>query len=134
MLGGGEVAGLLRFNNTDLAEGRNLLGRMAVAISESMNSQHRLGLTLDGQVGGNLFTPIALADARGASTSGSGATTDWPCPTPRGWPHRTTRSLHGGQRGQVVRLSDGKVFNSARRCRRQATPASTPCLPTRGWR
>ncbi len=60
MLGGGEVAGLLRFQNTDLAEGRNLLGRLTLAISTSMNNQHKLGLDLDGNVGGNLFTPISF--------------------------------------------------------------------------
>jgi flagellar hook-associated protein 1 FlgK len=32
MLGAASISGLLRFNNTDLAEGRNLLGRMALAI------------------------------------------------------------------------------------------------------
>jgi flagellar hook-associated protein 1 FlgK len=60
VLGGGEVAGLLRFQNTDLNEARNLLGRYALAISASMNSQHQLGLDLDGNVGGNLFTPIDI--------------------------------------------------------------------------
>jgi flagellar hook-associated protein 1 FlgK len=65
MLGGGEVSGLLRFQNTDLAEGRNLLGRLTLAISTSMNDQHKLGLDLDGNAGGNLFTPTNL------NTSGS---------------------------------------------------------------
>lgn len=60
MLGGGEVAGLLRFQNTDLAEGRNLLGRLTLAVSTSMNVQHQLGLDLDGTVGGNLFTPTVF--------------------------------------------------------------------------
>ena len=60
MLGGGDVAGLVKFHNHDLAEGRNLLGRMALGISEALNSQNRLGLTLDGTPGGNLFAPIAL--------------------------------------------------------------------------
>ncbi len=55
-LGGGEVSGLLRFQNTDLVEGRNLLGRLTMAISTEMNTQHALGLDLDGNVGGNLFT------------------------------------------------------------------------------
>jgi len=59
-LGGGEVSGLLRFQNTDLAEGRNLLGRLTLAISTSMNDQHRLGLDLDGNQGGNLFTPTVF--------------------------------------------------------------------------
>lgn len=60
ILGGGEVAGLLRFQNTDLVEGRNLLGRLTMAISTEMNTQHALGLDLDGNVGGNLFTPTSF--------------------------------------------------------------------------
>lgn len=60
MLGGGELSGLLKFQNTDLAEGRNLLGRLTLAISTSMNEQHALGLDLDGNVGGNLFTATDL--------------------------------------------------------------------------
>jgi flagellar hook-associated protein 1 FlgK len=60
ILGGGEVSGLLRFQNTDLAEGRNLLGRLTLATSTSMNAQHQLGLDLDGNVGGDLFTPAAF--------------------------------------------------------------------------
>jgi len=57
-LGGGEIPGLLRFQNTDMAEARNLLGRYATAVTTSMNDQHKLGLDLDGNVGGNLFTPV----------------------------------------------------------------------------
>jgi flagellar hook-associated protein 1 FlgK len=60
-LGGGQVSGLLRFQNNDLAEGRNLLGRLTLAVTTSMNDQHKLGLDLDGKVGGNLFTPTDLS-------------------------------------------------------------------------
>ena len=60
-LGGGQVSGLLRFQNTDLVEGRNLLGRMTLAISTEMNTQHALGLDLDGNVGGNIFSPTAFS-------------------------------------------------------------------------
>lgn len=59
-LGGGEVSGLLRFQNTDLVEGRNLLGRLTMAISTEMNNQHALGLDLDGNPGGNVFNPITF--------------------------------------------------------------------------
>lgn len=62
-LGGGEVPGLLRFKNTDLVEGRNLLGRLTLAVTTSMNDQHKLGLDLDGNVGTNIFTPIAFGAA-----------------------------------------------------------------------
>jgi flagellar hook-associated protein 1 FlgK len=60
-LGGGEVAGLLRFQNSDLVEGRNLLGRLTLAISTAINDQHKLGLDLDGVPGGNLFTPTNIS-------------------------------------------------------------------------
>lgn len=60
-LGGGQISGLLRFQNNDLAEGRNLLGRLTLAVTTSINDQHKLGLDLDGKVGGNLFTPTDLS-------------------------------------------------------------------------
>jgi flagellar hook-associated protein 1 FlgK len=46
LLGGGTVAGLLRFQGTDLAEARNLLGQMAAAIAGAVNTQQSLGLDL----------------------------------------------------------------------------------------
>jgi len=69
-LGGGEISGLLRFQNTDLAEGRNLLGRLTVGITTAMNDQHKLGLDLDGNPGGNLFTPLSVDNVLPASTNG----------------------------------------------------------------
>ncbi|WP_280188197.1 flagellar hook-associated protein FlgK [Delftia sp. PS-11] len=56
MLGGGEISGLLQFQNSDLPEGRNLLGRMAASLSMALNAQHQSGLTLDGTRGSALFT------------------------------------------------------------------------------
>ena len=61
-LAGGQIPGLLRFQNHDLNEGRNLLGRMTLAISSAMNEQHRLGLDLDGNPGRDLFTPPTFDD------------------------------------------------------------------------
>jgi flagellar hook-associated protein 1 FlgK len=66
-LGGGELSGLLRFQNNDLAEGRNLLGRMTVAITSAINNQHALGLDMDGNQGTALFTSVMLPDARAAN-------------------------------------------------------------------
>jgi len=43
---GGAIAGLLRFQNTDLADARNLIGQLASAIAGSVNSQQALGLDL----------------------------------------------------------------------------------------
>lgn len=111
MLGGGDIAGLLRFQNSDLAEGRNLLGRMAVAISESMNQQNRLGLTLDGQVGGNLFAPINLGNAIPSSSNTSGATLALSVTDPtRLQASDFTIDFSAPDAGSLTRLSDGKVF------------------------
>jgi flagellar hook-associated protein 1 FlgK len=68
-LGGGSVAGLMRFQNNDLAEARNGLGRMAVAISSEVNAQNRLGIDLDGKAGADVFKPIALPDGIPAATN-----------------------------------------------------------------
>jgi len=112
MLGGGQVAGLLRFQNNDLAEGRNLLGRMAIAISESMNTQNRLGLTLNGQPGENLFAPISLGNATPSNFNTSTATMALTVADPTALQASSyTVSFTAGDAGSVTRHSDGKVFN-----------------------
>lgn len=55
MVAGGEIAGLLKFTNEDLALGKNALGRLAIAIGTELNEQNSLGLTLQGGEGGKLF-------------------------------------------------------------------------------
>ena len=110
MLGGGQVAGLLRFQNNDLAEGRNLLGRMAVAISESMNTQNRLGLTLDGTPGENLFAPISLGNAT-AATGNSAAVMGLQVADPTKLQASSYEiAFTGATTGTVTRHSDNKVF------------------------
>ena len=75
LLGGGEVSGLLRFQNTDLAEGRNLLGRFTVAVTTSMNDQHALGLDLDGNQGGRLFSTTDLSKTVLPAANNAGSAT-----------------------------------------------------------
>lgn len=60
-LRGGEVPSLLRFVNTDLNAARNQLGRLTTALAESMNAQHRLGLDLSGNPGGNLLSTTTFS-------------------------------------------------------------------------
>jgi flagellar hook-associated protein 1 FlgK len=69
-LGGGSVAGLLNFQNIDLVQGRNLVGRLAASVSAAVNSQQARGVNLQpplGQTAGAaLFStgsPVALANA-----------------------------------------------------------------------
>ncbi|MGV3678380.1 MAG: flagellar hook-associated protein FlgK [Acidovorax sp.] len=106
MMGGGSVSGLLRFNNTDLSESRNLLGRMAMAIGMTMNEQHKLGLTLDGQMGKDLFSlPTSMPGLTNGGGVGNVTFTD---PTKFAASDYEIR-FTTGTAGQVVRLSDGKA-------------------------
>ncbi|WP_284214382.1 flagellar hook-associated protein FlgK [Comamonas jiangduensis] len=114
MVGGGEIAGLLKFNNDDLVTGRNLLGRMALSIGTELNQQNKLGLTLSGNFGTDLFklttsttgwSNIAGYDAGNAAQSAQAAVTDT---------HALVASdyriqFNGAGGAQLVRLSDGKL-------------------------
>jgi flagellar hook-associated protein 1 len=106
VLGGGTVSGLLRFNNTDLAEGRNLLGRMAMAIGMTMNDQQNLGLTLDGALGKDLFSlPVSMP---GYTNGGGVGNITFTNPTQFAASDYEIR-FTTGTAGQVVRLSDGQA-------------------------
>jgi flagellar hook-associated protein 1 FlgK len=62
-LGGGELVALVKVQNSDMAEARNLLGRITAAVTTTLNQQHRLGIDLNGNVGGDLLTPIQSGSA-----------------------------------------------------------------------
>ncbi len=115
-LGGGEVSGLLRFQNQDLNEARNLLGRITLAVTTAMNEQHRLGLDLDGNVGGDLFSPTVFGNSNvlipqaPATLNTGGATmtlsvSDVTLFQPTDYEIQFT----GGTTGNIIRRSDGQV-------------------------
>jgi flagellar hook-associated protein 1 FlgK len=109
MLGGGEVSGLLRFQNKDLAEGRNLLGRFTMAVTGSMNEQHKLGLDLDGKAGGNLFSAIDISSnvSVGVNNTGSNSMTLAVSDRTRLVPSDYEVSFSTATSGSVSRRSDG---------------------------
>ena len=111
-MGGGEASGLLRFQNTDLAEGRNLLGRLTVAITTSMNNQHKLGLDLDGNAGGNLFTPTTFSGLNvlpGTTNGGSAALSMSISDATKFVASDYEVSFTSASQGSIVRRSDGVV-------------------------
>jgi len=71
-LGGGSIAGLLRFQNDDLVDGRNLLGQLAAAVGGAVNKQQLLGVSLQEPIGSSpskaLFA-IGAPQALPASTN-----------------------------------------------------------------
>ncbi|MBW8721571.1 MAG: flagellar hook-associated protein FlgK, partial [Polaromonas sp.] len=55
-LTGGALGGLLQFRNDTLTVAQNSIGRMAIALSDTFNAQHKLGVDLNGALGQNFFT------------------------------------------------------------------------------
>ena len=114
-LGGGALSGLLRFQNTDLVEAGNLLGRMALALGTAMNQQHRLGLDLNGGAGGDLFAMGALPAVLPASGNTGGATVQLAIQTtpasgaPLFAASDYAMAFTSATTGTIQRLSDGQT-------------------------
>jgi flagellar hook-associated protein 1 FlgK len=53
---GGTIGGLFRFRDEVLDTSRRELGQIALAITETMNTQNRQGMDYDQQLGSNIFT------------------------------------------------------------------------------
>ena len=117
-LGGGEVSGLLRFQNTDLVESRNLLGRLTLAVTTAMNDQHKLGLDLDGNPGGNLFTPTTFGKDNirepippASLNTGSGKLKLAISDVSKFAASDYEVTFTSNNSGTITRRSDGQVFN-----------------------
>ncbi|WP_144395158.1 flagellar hook-associated protein FlgK [Pleionea sediminis] len=64
---GGELGGLLRVNEQIIEPAFNVLGRVALAIQDTVNEQHQLGMDLNNEIGDLFFKDIndqQLMDAR----------------------------------------------------------------------
>ena len=59
-ISGGVLGGLLDFRTEQLDPARNALGRIAVGLTDVVNSQHREGIDLSGALGDDFF---AVGDA-----------------------------------------------------------------------
>lgn len=117
-LGGGEVSGLLRFQNQDLNEARNLLGRITLAVTTSMNDQHHLGLDLDGNVGGDIFSPtvfgpsnVLIPKAPAVLNTGGATLTLAIADITKFAASDYEIQYTGGTSGTITRRSDGQVTN-----------------------
>ncbi len=72
-LTGGVLGGLLELRSGAMVEATNSLGRIAMAVSETMNQQHKLGMDLEGNLGGDFFLDINSAASIAARTINSSA-------------------------------------------------------------
>ncbi|WP_028535335.1 flagellar hook-associated protein FlgK [Paludibacterium yongneupense] len=58
LLKGGQLGGLLDFRDNTLISAQNRLGNLAIDLTTSLNYQNKLGLDLNGNPGGNLFSDL----------------------------------------------------------------------------
>jgi flagellar hook-associated protein 1 FlgK len=59
---GGKIAGLHSFQHTGLEAAERGLDRLALAISSTLNAQNKLGMDLNGNLGGNIFNDMNTGD------------------------------------------------------------------------
>mgnify|MGYP000079568473 CR=1 FL=1 len=60
---GGALGGVKEFRNNVLNPSLNELGRIALTLADETNTQHRKGMTLDNEMGGDVFTDINSSSA-----------------------------------------------------------------------
>ncbi len=71
LISGGKLGGLLNFRDQVLDPAANALGRVALGLATTFNTQHHLGMDLSGALGGDFFavgSPEALANNTNAGT------------------------------------------------------------------
>lgn len=58
LLQGGQLAGLIKYQQQALVPTQQGLGRLALAFADEFNKQNKLGIDLNGNLGGNIFNDI----------------------------------------------------------------------------
>lgn len=72
-LGGGELGAALTFRDEVLDESRSSLGLLATGLAATVNEQQRLGQDLNGDLGVDLFRPLAPTISSNSNNTGAGA-------------------------------------------------------------
>ncbi len=108
-ISGGKLGGLLDFRDTVLAEAQNSLGRTAIALADTFNTQHRDGYDLNGNLGTDFFSfsnPLVLPATTNNVATGipSAAITDVTALTTSDY-----RADFLGGNFTITRLSDNAV-------------------------
>jgi flagellar hook-associated protein 1 len=104
---GGSLGGVLEFVNHDLPTMQNMVGRMALALETEMNTQHRLGVDLNGNAGGDFFVPSGNATAVGAAANTGNAQIHTQVSDPTAMKASDYQITFVGADVNITRLSDG---------------------------
>jgi flagellar hook-associated protein 1 FlgK len=109
---GGELGGLLDFRRDVLPGVRNELGRVATVMADAVNAQHRRGMDVDGNLGGDFFvvpSPATFADSFNTGAASITATiTDYAQLEASDY-----RLDYDGANFTMTRLTDGAAITAA---------------------
>ena len=68
---GGKLGGLIEFRSQTLEPAQNALGRVAIGLADTFNTQHQLGFDLNGVAGGAFFNVAAPVVGSNSTNTGS---------------------------------------------------------------
>lgn len=104
-LSGGELGGLLEFRSQSLEPAQNALGRVAIGLAGTFNTQHQAGFDLGGVAGGNFFSVAAPVVGANGNNTGTAALTA-SISNPNQLTTSDYRLQYDGTNYTVTRLSD----------------------------
>ncbi|WP_198266419.1 flagellar hook-associated protein FlgK [sulfur-oxidizing endosymbiont of Gigantopelta aegis] len=114
---GGELQGTLDFKNSVLEPSRRSLGRISLALSEEMNAQNTLGMTLQNtgsgfKMGGDFFTDLSGPISALPNTNNTGSAVLFNITDSRVLTTSDYKLDYDGTNYDLTRLSDNTVFSS----------------------
>jgi flagellar hook-associated protein 1 FlgK len=111
-LSGGTLGGLLAFRSQSLEPAQNALGRVAIGLASTFNSQHQAGFDLSGVAGGNFFTAAAPVVGTNGNNTGTAVLTA-SISNPNALTTSDYQLKYDGTNYTVTRLSDNTVTTFA---------------------
>ena len=111
---GGKLGGLLDYRSESLDVAQNSLGRLAIALSQSVNDQHQLGQDLNGAAGGLFFSdPSTFAQTYSSSNNSGSGNIDATIDDASALTTSDYRLAYDGTDYTLTRLSDGQAWSNA---------------------
>jgi flagellar hook-associated protein 1 FlgK len=113
---GGTMSAVLDFRDRILDPAKSALGRVAMGLAADFNTQHRLGVDLNGALGGDFFNndaldPVGTEVLASTNNAGTATVTMTIDDTTQLSTSDYRLSYNGGNRFRLERLSDGTVTN-----------------------
>lgn len=109
---GGALGGLLEFRDQTLVSTQNALGRVALGLASGVNAQHREGITLDNQNGGDFFDIPPMSAVANSANQGN-ATLQASLADASKLSTSDYSLQRSGDTYRLIRSADQKVINSS---------------------